>query len=105
MPGFAANANLEWDAPFLPGLTLTGRMTHTGKQWADAANTLRLDDWTVFDLGARYVVVAGDRPVTLRLTVDNVADTRYWASGYDSFSPSLLQGRPRTVNASVSVDF
>ncbi|USA39853.1 TonB-dependent receptor [Pelagerythrobacter marinus] len=105
VPGFAANANLEWDAPFLPGLTLTGRMTHTGKQWADAANTLRLDDWTVFDLGARYVVVAGDRPVTLRLTVDNVADTRYWASGYDSFSPSLLQGRPRTVNASVSVDF
>ena len=59
----------------------------------------------MFDLGARYVVVAGERPVTLRLTVDNVADTRYWASGYDSFSPALLQGRPRTVNASVSVDF
>lgn len=105
VPGFTANANVEWDTPFVPGLTLTGRMTHTGKQWADTANTLRLDDWTVFDLGARYVVAAGGAPVTLRLTVDNVADKRYWASGFDAFSAALLQGRPRTVNASVSVDF
>lgn len=105
VPGFTANANVEWDTPFVPGLTLTGRMTHTGGQWADAANTLRLDSWTVFDLGARYVFAAADRPVTLRLTVDNVADKRYWASGFDSFGAALLQGRPRTVNASVSVDF
>lgn len=105
VPGFTANANVEWDTPFVPGLTLTGRMTHTGKQWADPANTLRLDDWTVFDLGARYVLAAGDSPVTLRLTVDNVANKRYWASSFDPFGSALLQGRPRTVNASVSVDF
>lgn len=105
VPGFTANANVEWDLPFVPGLTLTGRMTHTGEQWADTANTLRLDDWTVFDLGARYVLAAAGKPVTLRLTVDNVANERYWASGFDAFSAALLQGRPRTVNASVSVDF
>lgn len=105
VPGFSANANIEWDLPFVPGLTLTGRMTHTGAQWADPANTLRVDDWTVFDLGARYVVAAAGKPVTLRLTVDNVANERYWASGFDPYSAALLQGRPRTVNASVSVDF
>jgi iron complex outermembrane receptor protein len=105
VPGFTANANLEWDLPFAPGLTLTGRMTHTGKQWTDTANTLRLDDWTVFDLGARYVLAAGETPVTLRLSVDNVADERYWASAFDAFSPALLQGSPRTVKASISADF
>lgn len=105
VPGFTANANLEWDLPFAPGLTLTGRMTHTGKQWTDTANTLRLDDWTVFDLGARYVLAAGETPVTLRVTVDNVADKRYWVSAFDAFSPALLQGSPRTIKASISADF
>lgn len=105
VPDFTANANVEWDLPFVPGLTLTGRATHTGDQWVDAANTVQIPDWTVFDLGARYVFAVVEKPVTLRLTVDNVANRRYWASAFDSFNAALLQGRPRTVNASVSVDF
>lgn len=105
VPGFTANADAEWDLPFAPGVTLTGRVLHTGAQWVNTANTLKLDDWTRLDLGARYVFAAGDTPVTLRLTVDNVADKRYWASAFDSFSTALLQGHPRTVKASVSADF
>jgi iron complex outermembrane receptor protein len=105
VPGFTANANLEWDLPFAPGLTLTGRVMHTGEQWVNTANTLELSEWTVFDLGARYVLAAGDVPVTLRLTVDNVANERYWASAFDAFDPALLQGQPRTVKASISADF
>lgn len=105
VPGFTANANVEWDLPFVPGLTLTGRLTHTGDQWANSANTLKLESWTTFDLGARYVFAAGTVPVTFRLTVDNVANQRYWASAFDTFSTALLQGAPRTVKASISADF
>ncbi|MEZ5694421.1 MAG: TonB-dependent siderophore receptor [Altererythrobacter sp.] len=105
VPDFTANLDLEWDLAFVPGLTLIGRAAHTGEQWVDAANTLKIDDWTRFDLGARYVFAAGETPVTLRLTVDNVADENYWASAYDSFSAALLQGQPRTVKASISADF
>ena len=105
VPGFTANADLEWDTPFLPGFTLTGRVLHTGDQWADAANTLKLPAWTTFNFGARYVFAAQKTPVTLRLTVDNVANERYWASAYDTFSTALLQGEPRTVKASISADF
>ena len=105
VPDFTANADVEWDLPFAPGFTLTGRAVHTGEQWANADNTLKLDSWTRFDLGARYVFAAGEVPVTLRLTVDNVADERYWASAFDSFSAALLQGQPRTVKASISADF
>ena len=108
VPDYTINANVEWDLPFAPGLTLTGRAVHTGEQFANNANTLKIDDWTRFDLGARYVFAAAATPVTLRLTVDNVADAEYWASAYTAFPSSgarLLQGRPRTVKASVSVDF
>lgn len=105
VPEFAANANVEWDLPFWPGLTLNGRVTHTGEQEANAANTLQLDSWTVLDLGARYVFAAGDTPLTLRLTVDNVTDEAYWASAFDAFNPALLQGTPRTLKASVSIAF
>ena len=105
VPEFAANANVEWDVSFAPGLTLNGRVTHTGEQQANAANTLTLDSWTVLDLGARYVFAAGETPVTLRLTVDNVTDEAYWASAFDAFNPALLQGSPRTVKASASIAF
>lgn len=105
VPDFTANANAEWDLPFVPGLTLTGRVVYTGEQPANADNSLMLDDWTRVDLGARYVVAVADRPVTLRLTVDNVTDEAYWASAFDAFSVALLQGQPRTVKASISIDF
>lgn len=105
IPEYTANANVEWDIPFLPAATLTGRVTHTGKQPVDAANTLELKSWTRFDVGARYVVLLGDSPLTLRLNVDNVANKRYWASAYDAFSTTLLQGTPRTFKASASFDF
>ncbi len=105
VPELAVNANAEWDLPFLFGATLTGRVTHTGEQDANSAGTLTLDSWTTVDLGARYVFAAGDNPVTLRLTVDNVFDEAYWASAFDVFNPALLQGAPRTFKASASKSF
>jgi len=105
VPEYTANLNAEWDMSFVPGLTLTGRVVHTGPQAVNIANTLELDDWTRFDVGARYVFAAGDKPLTLRVGVDNVANARYWASAYDAFNQALLQGAPRTVRASLSVDF
>lgn len=104
VPEWTANAGLEWDVA-ATGLTLTGRVMHTGKQAVNVANTLEIRGWTRFDLGARYVLVAADKPVTLRFTVDNVANKRYWASAFDVFSAALLQGQPRTFKASASIDF
>lgn len=105
VPEYLLNANLEWDVPFVPALTLTGRVVHTGEQAANIANTLFLDDWTRFDLGARYVSLVGGRPLTLRFSVDNVANEAYWASAFDSFRPDLQLGTPRTFKASATIDF
>jgi iron complex outermembrane receptor protein len=105
VPDYLANANVEWDLPFARGVTLTSRVVRTGEQKVDAANTLEIPAWTRFDLGARLVAVVAERPLTLRVNVDNVANKRYWASAYDSFAQALLQGMPRTVKASLSMDF
>lgn len=105
VPKYTANANVEWDMPFVPGFTLTGRVVYTGKQKVDQANTLQISDWTRFDLGARYVLLAGEKPITLRAGIENVANKRYWASAFDSFNQALLQGAPRTAKLSASVDF
>lgn len=106
VPDWLANANVEWDLPFLPALTLTGRVVYTGKQAVNRANTLELNDWTRFDLGARYVaLIGGDMPLTLRFNVDNVANKRYWASAFSTSGTQLLQGGPRTFKASASIEF
>ena len=84
---------------------MTGRMVHTGRQMVNATNTLELPTWTRFDLGARYVLQVGDNPVTLRANVDNVANKRYRASGFNSFGTALLQGLPRTFKLSTTIDF
>ncbi len=105
VPEYLLNANVEWDVPFAPALTLTGRVVHTGEQAANIGNTLFLDDWTRFDIGARYVAVVGGQPLTFRVNIDNVADADYWAAAFDSFRPDLLLGAPRTFKASVTYDF
>jgi len=104
VPDYLINANVEWDLPFIPALTLTGRVVHTGEQPANAANTLALPSWTRFDAGARYVALVADRPLTLRFSVDNLANKRYWATAFDSSRPDLLQGAPRTFKLSASID-
>lgn len=105
VPKVLANANVEWDVAGVRGLTLTGRVIATGDQPVDAANTLEIDGWTRFDLGARYVTRVGMRPLTIRGGVDNIANKRYWASAFETFGTSLLQGQPRTVRLSASMDF
>ena len=105
VPSYLINGNVEWDVPMLRGVTLTGRVVHTGKQYVNAANTLQIPNWTRVDLGARYVAPIAERPVTFRAGVDNVANRRYWASAFDTFSQALLQGAPRTFKLSASVDF
>ncbi|WP_417590475.1 TonB-dependent receptor [Parasphingorhabdus sp.] len=105
VPEFLLNANVEWDVPFVPALTLTGRVVHTGEQPADITNTLFLDAWTRFDIGARYVTLVGENPLTLRLSIDNVANKAYWASAFDTFRPDLALGAPRTFKASATFDF
>lgn len=106
VPEIQANLNAEWDVAALPGLTLDGRVVHTGDQYVNTANTVELDGWTRLDLGARYTTDFAARPVTLRARIENVTDEAYWAStGGFPGANYLILGNPRTLMLSASVDF
>jgi len=102
VPDYQVNLGLEMIPPILRAATLTGRVVHTGRQYLDVTNRQRLDDWTRFDLGIRYILVADEHPVTLRVSAENVANRRYWTSAFGGY---LLQGQPRTVKASITVEY
>lgn len=106
VPEVQTNLNVEWDVPRLSGLTLEGRVVHTSAQAANAANTLELDAWTRFDAGVRYAFEAGQRPLTLRARVENLADEDQWVAvgGYPG-SNYLTLGAPRTLSLSISAEF
>jgi len=103
VPSVQANLWAEWDTSWVEGLTLTGGAIHTGSQYVNQANTQKLDDWTRFDVGARYTTRIDGRPTTFRATVQNVFDREYWSgvASYGAFS----QGSPRTLLLSATVDF
>ncbi|HYD86435.1 MAG TPA: TonB-dependent receptor [Vitreimonas sp.] len=106
IPELQANLNFEWDPSFVPGLTLDARVQYTDAQYINEANTASIPSWTRLDLGARYALDVGDRPVTFRGRIENVTDENYWASagGYPGAN-YLVLGGPRTFVVSASVDF
>lgn len=105
VPQFQINVNVEWDVPFLPGLTLDGRVVHTGKQFIDVTNAFTVPSWTRLDLGARYAFELAGTDVAFRARVDNVTNKGYWASvGGFPGSNYLVLGNPRTVMLSLSLD-
>ncbi|GAA0729447.1 TonB-dependent receptor [Sphingomonas japonica] len=103
VPGLQANLNAEWDVA-ATGLTLEGRAIHSSSQFVDESNSRTIPDWTKFDLGIRYAVEAGGKPLTLRVRAENLTDEAYWASaGGFPGSSYLVLGNPRSIFVSATV--
>lgn len=106
-PRIQVNAGLEWDVPTADGLTAIAQLVQTGAAYsgtplANGPSRQSVPDWTTVDLGLRYTTRLQERPVTLRATVTNVADRRYWiVNPYGA----LILGAPRTAWLSAAVDF
>jgi iron complex outermembrane receptor protein len=104
VPDVQLNLGAEWDAPFLRGLTISGRAIYTSLQYLDAANTQSIPSWTRFDAGVRYVFERKDgKPIALRFNVENLFNLNYWASANAELG--LAMGAPRTFLLSLSADF
>lgn len=103
---FYAVLGAEYDIKPVDGLTATARVNHTGSQYADSANTKKLDSYTTLDLGMRYRMHLNQEQNDLvwRVGVTNVTNEKYW-SGVDDTGVYLFQGEPRTLKLSVSYDF
>lgn len=86
----------------MQGLTLTGNLTSVSRQYLSADNTLSVPGYTLVDLGARYKTQLGERPLTWRLSVNNLTNKTYWAKSHYT---SLGLGAPRTVMLSAMMGF
>ena len=106
VPKHQLSMALDWDTPWVEGLSLDTRVLYTGSVKANSTNTLEAPAWTRLDIGARYLLDVQGKLVTLRARIDNVADRKYWASsgGYPG-AGYLVQGAPRTFSLSASFDF
>lgn len=105
VPETAFNLYGEYDLPpwLAPGLTVTGRVLFTSKQFYDQANTQSIPDWVRVDAGLRYVATGWNgKPVTLRASVDNIFNDNYWATATRGY---LSLGAPRTFRLSSTIDF
>ncbi|MDE1918645.1 MAG: TonB-dependent receptor [Sphingomonadales bacterium] len=78
------------------------RAVRTKKRPTRGTNLQRVPGWTHVDLGLRYVAVAAKHPITFRVSVENIANTRYWASAFGGY---LLQGTPRTIKSSLTFEY
>lgn len=104
-PRWQVNTGLEWDTPWVPGLTLTGRVQATSRQYADAANNIEIPGWGQVDLGARYATQVNGRDVVLRLNVNNVFNKYYYAGSFSDTTPIATLGPARSVMASATISF
>ncbi|CAM3512133.1 TonB-dependent receptor [Bordetella sputigena] len=102
VPDWQLNLGAEWDTPFVPGLTLLGRVIYTDRTYADADNTLSVPSWTRVDAGARYETKISGTPVTFRFNVENLFNRNYWGTATAGY---LFVGSPRTYTFSTSIAF
>lgn len=103
VPTTQFNLGGEWDAAFMPGLSLTGRAIYTSSQYYNAANSQSIPSWTRIDIGARYKTRMSGTPVTFRAGIENLLDKDYWAAASSSFG--LARGAPRAFLLSATWDF
>ena len=94
-----AKVSLEYDLPFLRGLTLTGGVYYVGKAPADAVNVVWLDSYVTADIGLRYRTILPTGQETIwRLNISNLTNHAYWLS-------NNYVGAPRTVSFSGTIKF
>lgn len=102
VPEWRLRIGADWQTP-VQGLKVGGRVIHTGSQWADSGNRIRVPSWNRLDLNASYAATFGATPVRFNASVENVTDKNYWIGTFgDGF---VMPGAPRTFKVSATVSF
>ncbi|QCI11341.1 TonB-dependent siderophore receptor [Pseudomonas putida] len=105
VPRLRAAVQADYSLP-VPGLALLAGARYSASKYASQAGNVEVGGYTVFDVGSRYRTRIAGYDTTLRLTVDNLFDKRYWRDVGDYLGDNyLFQGAPRTARLSASVEF
>ena len=104
VPAYNMVLGAEYDIQPIEGLTATALINHSGAQYANSANSKKLDSYTTLDLGVRYSMKVNQNDMVWRVGVDNVTNEKYW-SNVSASGWYVYQGDPRTLKVSMSYDF
>ncbi|ASU37850.1 TonB-dependent siderophore receptor [Herbaspirillum sp. meg3] len=90
----------------MPGLNLQGSWLYSGSKAATRDGSATVPAYHIFNAGLRYQTRMSGHPTTVRLTVDNIFDKRYWKDTGESLGDSYLHlGAPRLARLTVQYDF
>ena len=90
----------------IDGLNLQASWLFSGSKAATRDGSVSVPAYHLFNAGLRYKTMIGGHTTTLRLTVDNLFDKRYWKDTGESLGDSYLHlGAPRLARLSVQYDF
>ena len=102
VPRMTVNLFADYGLQSVRGLFLNAGAYHNASQYLDQANTLELESWTRFDIGARYEMPLGEKiAARFLLGIENVTDEDYWIGQ----SGILTIADPLTIKLSSRFDF
>jgi iron complex outermembrane receptor protein len=104
VPDFKSSAWLDYTVPQLPALKLNALWRYAGSKSFDAANTVNVPAYHLFDAGAAWSTRLAGKHTTVRLQVANLFDKFYWRDVTPALGGYLLTGTPRTLRLSAQVD-
>lgn len=79
---WSGSAFVQYSPRFLDGWSINGGAYYTGDRYADALNLAQLSGYTTYSAGFGHSWhLSAQKRITLRATVDNLTDKRYWATG------------------------
>jgi iron complex outermembrane receptor protein len=111
-PRVKGNVLFEYQLGAVPGLVASLNYQFSGRRAANDTNSQFAPGYNLFDVGVRYGAAVSGAPFTLRVAINNITNRHYWSTvapsnltGANTGNLLAHLGAPRTVLASVSVDF
>lgn len=101
-PDMVVTAQVAYRVPAVPGLQVRLGAKHTGETPLRADNSLYVDSYTLFNLGATYDTEVQGYATTFRANISNLTDEQYWMYQYADY---VKPGDPRTLNVSATLNF
>ncbi|MHB8950815.1 MAG: hypothetical protein ACYC4S_17440 [Rhodoferax sp.] len=107
VPQVKASVFADYKVALLPGLSLNGLLTYEGGKKVTSDGSVELPSAWQLDAGLRYQTRLAGRRAQWKLNVENLSDRSYWREAPTTYwgGVYLFPSTPRTVRASVTVDF
>lgn len=106
VPRLRGALHADYAVPAVDDLHLLGSWLYSGSRAANRDGTATVSAWNIFNAGLRYGTRIGGHATTIRFTVDNLFDKRYWKDVGEYLGDSYLHlGAPRLARLTMQYDF